>query len=134
MVTRHRVVYALVIAVTVVLGLGSRMKSLDLPHALDANGGDVLSATCIFFGVRLLRPQDRMRRVAVAAFLICVLIELQQLYQANWAVRLRDNRIIGTLLGHGFLWIDIVRYAVGVAFGVGVAVTLERRLASKGGH
>ena len=120
--------YGIVIAVTVVLGLTSRMKSLGFPHVIDANGGDVLSATCIFFGVRFWWTQRRLVSVAALAFLICALIEAQQLYQAPWAVRFRDDRIVGTFLGHGFLWIDLVRYAVGVLIGVGVARLLEKRL------
>ncbi len=115
------------IAMTVVLGLASRVDSLGLPHVVEVNGGDVLSATCIFFGVRFWWSKRRLIDVAGIAFVICALIEGQQLYQAPWAVRFRDDRIVGTFLGHGFLWIDLVRYAVGVVIGVGVALLVERR-------
>ena len=121
--------YGIAIALTVVLGLASRMHSLGLPVLVLSNGGDVLSATCIFFGVRWVWWRATLIRGAMIAYLICTLIECQQLFQAPWAVRFRENRIVGTLLGHGFLWIDLVRYFVGVVIGIAIAVAVDRRLA-----
>lgn len=72
-------------------------------------------------------PRSALLRVAIGSFLICVAIELQQIYQAPWAVRFRNNRVAGTFLGHGFLWVDLVRYAVGTVIGVGVAIVAEGR-------
>ena len=115
---RHRLTYAIGIAATIVLGLTSRMKSLGLPSLIFDHGGDVLSATCILFGVRFWWDRGPGWKIGALAFGICVAIETQQLYQAPWAVRVRNNRIAGTLLGHGFLWIDLLRYFVGVVLGM----------------
>ena len=121
----HRWVYGIAIAVTVALGLASRMKTLGWPAVFEVNAGDVLSATCIYFGVRFWWWRRRVVDVACLSFTICALIEIQQLYQAPWAVKVRNNRIVGTFLGHGFLWIDLVRYAIGVTVGVGIGVAIE---------
>ncbi len=119
--TPHRLRYGVAILITIVLGLASRVQSLPMPAIIRDNGGDVLSATCIFFGVCFWAERWPIVKSATVAFIICVLIELQQLYQADWAVRFRANRVVGTFLGHGFLWIDLFRYFVGVLIGFAIA-------------
>ena len=96
------------------------------PAIVRTYGGDVLSATCIFFGARFAIVRARISAVAAAAFVVCVLIELQQLIRARWLVRLRDDTPLGIVLGHGFLWSDIAAYAVGVALGAMIALPVER--------
>jgi hypothetical protein len=44
-------------------------------------------------------------------------VELSQLYHAPWIDGLRQIRLAALLLGHGFLWSDLVCYAVGVGVG-----------------
>lgn len=124
--TPHRLRYGVAILITIVLGLGSRMQSIPMPTIVRDNGGDVLSATCIFFGVCFWAARWSLTKSAVVALIICVLIEMQQLYQADWAVDFRANRVVGTILGHGFLWIDLVRYFVGVLIGLGIAAKVLR--------
>jgi Protein of unknown function (DUF2809) len=119
-------VYGGAIVINIVLGLASRDSRIAMPQIMRANGGDVASATCIFFGVRFWNQRSTVARCAAIAITICVLIELQQLYQAPWAIRVRTNRLVGTLLGHGFLWIDIARYIVGVVIGLALAFVIER--------
>jgi Protein of unknown function (DUF2809) len=126
--TPHRLRYGVAILITIVLGLGSRIQSLPMPTMVRDNGGDLLSATCIFFGLCFWAERWSLLKSAMVAFIICVLIELQQLYQADWAVRFRANRVVGTFLGHGFLWIDLFRYFVGVLIGVALAASWPLRV------
>lgn len=128
MLTKHRLRYGVAILITIVLGLASRVQSLPMPAIVRDHGGDAISATCIFFGVCFWAERWPLVKSATVAFIICVLIELQQLYQADWAVRFRDNRLVGTILGHGFLWVDIVRYFVGVLIGVALAASWPLRV------
>jgi Protein of unknown function (DUF2809) len=130
-VSTHRRRYLIVIALTVVAGLASRVQQIPWPGVVRTNGGDVLSATCIYFGVRFVAARRSLGHSAIVAFGICVAIEVQQLYQARWAVRLRDHWIVGTFLGHGFLWIDIVRYGFGVLLGVGISLLLRQQTAKQ---
>jgi hypothetical protein len=96
-----------------------------MPGLVRTYGGDVLSATCIFFGVRYVAHRRTLAQCAAIGFIICVLIELQQLYTGTWLVHLRDDTPLGILLGHGFLRSDIACYAVGTSIGVAISCTVE---------
>jgi Protein of unknown function (DUF2809) len=110
--------HAMLVAITIPLGLASRVDSFPMPDLVRRYGGDVLSAVCIFFGVRFWAHRRSVPSNAVVAYVICVLIELQQLIRWGPLRRLRDETLVGILLGHGFLLSDLACYAVGVAIGV----------------
>jgi Protein of unknown function (DUF2809) len=98
-----------------------------MPVFVRQYGGDTLSAVCIFWGVRWVLHRSRLVVCAGVAFLVCVLIELQQLIRWKWLVSLRNDTPMGILLGHGWLWTDIVCYAVGVGSASAVGLVVERR-------
>jgi hypothetical protein len=106
------------IAITVPLGLASRMRSVPMPGVVRDYGGDVLSATCIYFGMQFLMHRRPVWLAGVTAYIICVLIELQQLITWKPLLRLREDTPADILLGHGFLWSDLACYAFGVMLGV----------------
>jgi hypothetical protein len=54
---------------------------------------------------------------ALLSLLFCFMIEISQLYQAEWINDIRNTRLGGLILGQGFLWIDIVAYTAGVIIG-----------------
>ena len=119
----QRRVFGILIGLTIPLGLLSR-TSIPMPDIIREYGGDVLSATCICFGVAFVVVRRSTVQRCFLAYLICVLLELQQLLQWRWLVWAREETPLDILLGHGFLWSDIVSYAFGVVFGavVGSAV------------
>lgn len=59
--------------------------------------------------------------VFLISLLFCYFIEVSQLYQASWINNLRNTTIGGLILGHGFLWSDILAYT----FGVTIATIFE---------
>ena len=123
--TGKRWLYAVLILLIIPLGLATRWEQQYFPPLIDEYGGDVFAATCIFFGCRFLFPKWSLHKVAYLGYLLSVLDEVQQLYQAPWAVKFRDITVVGILLGHGFLWSDIVCYAVGTIIGWACANLLE---------
>ena len=129
MAIRKRWLYFILILITIPLGAGSR--EIILPGWLQTNAGDVLAATCIFFGVRFIAINKKLTSVAVVSYIICIAIETLQLYQAPWIVQLRSNYITGTLLGHGFLWSDWLWYAIGVVIGACIGFYLEKLFTKK---
>ena len=50
-------------------------------------------------------------------FAVALLVELSQLWKSEWLEDLRDNDLAALVLGRGFLWGDLVRYAVGAVLG-----------------
>lgn len=119
--TRSRFVYALLIPAVILLGLASRAQVVQphLPQFIAGYAGDTLWALTAFLGFGFLWPQLSTERVAALAFGFAVLIECSQLYDAPWLNALRHTRLGSLVLGFGFLWSDLVCYAVGVAFGAG---------------
>ena len=99
---RHRLHYLGLIFFTIIVGLFSRTKYLPFPDFLWV--GDLLYGLLIFFVVGFLNPERSKLSVGVSAFIFCCLIELSQLYQADWILLLRETKMGSLILGHTFLW------------------------------
>ena len=116
--TRNRLIYALIIFIVLVLGLGSRAYPEMIPDFIAKYAGDTLWALMAFLLIGFLFPSLSTLKVAAIALLFAFGIEFSQLYQAPWINELRSNRLVALVTGRGFLWSDLVCYSVGVATGV----------------
>ena len=123
---RRRVLYLGLLLATVVLGLATRKYPSAFPPLLARDGGDALWAGTVFWLVALLRPQLATGRVALAALAIAFGVECSQLYHAPWIDAVRASRLGALVLGQGFMWSDLVRYAAGVALVAGLDVWFTR--------
>ncbi len=119
-IRRPRWLIALLAVLTVPLGLLTR-ADLPLPTLVATYGGDMLYATLAFFLAALLLPRCPTWRLAALALGFCYAIEVSQLVHVSWLDALRETRPGRLVLGSGFLWSDLVCYAVGVLLGVLVA-------------
>jgi uncharacterized SAM-binding protein YcdF (DUF218 family) len=128
---RSRPLSALLIAVVIALGLSSRAKPAQsfLPSVISEYAGDTLYALLVFLGLGFLFPKLSTWRAAALAFGISVLIEGNQLYHAPWLDALRQTRLGGLVLGFGFLWSDLLCYAVGVTMGAVLERLFRRKKA-----
>ena len=116
---RARILLALSAVLTAACGLGLRHIRDPLPHVVWKEGGDLLSATLIYFLARILWPApERRARAALATVVFCFAVETLQLYQAPWILRIRATTLGGLCLGHGFHAADLVAYVLGVALGL----------------
>jgi hypothetical protein len=124
---RKRWLYFLLLLLTIPLGLYSRSEAPVFASLFGKYGGDVLYATAAFFAIRILCIRARLVVVGLWALLACFAVEFLQLYEGGWMVTIRNSRIGGLLLGHGFLWSDLICYAVGVILGFGIGYLSEQR-------
>ena len=124
---RSRKVYGLLIVVTGLLGLASRKFALALPTLVAAYAGDTLWALLVFWLLGFCCPHWPSRRVAGYALLFAVAIETSQLYHAPWLDALRRTTLGSLVLGHGFLWSDLLCYGVGIAAGLGCELMAARK-------
>ena len=115
---RHRLHYLGLIFFTIIVGLFSRTKYLPYPDFMWV--GDIFYGLLIFFIIGFLYPDRSKSGVGLAAFILCCMIELSQLYQADWIVLLRETKMGALVLGHTFLWSDLLAYGVGVLLGIGI--------------
>lgn len=123
---RDRKLYFLFIIITMVLGLMSRRVSF-LPYVIEVYSGDVLWALMIFFIVGFIFNEKDKRMVACTALGFSYFIELSQLYHSPWIDNLRNTTLGALILGHGFLWSDILCYTIGVALGLIIENFIKRK-------
>ncbi|MFC5651309.1 DUF2809 domain-containing protein [Paenibacillus solisilvae] len=115
-----RLLYLAALAVTVVLGLGSRKFPDSLPGFVASNAGDALWASMIYLGVRTVWMSSRRITAAGISLIFCFAIECSQLYQAEWINSIRNTLLGALVLGKGFLFVDLARYAAGIAIAFAV--------------
>ena len=106
---RLRIRYALLIIIVVALGLLSRRIPL-LPSIL----GDVLWAVMMFFIISFIMVTSRRLLAGCISLSICYLVELSQLYHEPWIDQIRASFLGALILGHGFLWSDMLAYTIGI--------------------
>ena len=114
--------------VLVALGLGSRRGGM--PDFVVLYAGDVLWGAFFFALGAFLVPSATSLRLWLGAVVVTELIEASQAWRAPWLVGLRATKVGGLLLGHEFLWSDVVCVAVGatVAF---IGDTIARQSAAR---
>lgn len=117
-----RIAYFSLICNTIVLGLISRKISF-LPLCI----GDMLWGVMIFFILAFIRPNRPNHHIAAASLAVCYLVEFSQLYQAPWINAIRQTIPGRLVLGHGFLWSDLIAYTVGIATVWGILKILARK-------
>jgi glycopeptide antibiotics resistance protein len=118
---KRRIVHSILFLAIIPVGLATR-KLPQLFHPLIAEyGGDALWAAMFVFLFRAVWPKPRLWRIALGTYLFAVSIEISQLYQASWIDQIRGTFFGRMLLGHGFLWSDLLCYLLGVIFGYLVA-------------
>lgn len=114
---RNRYLYTLWIVLTLAAGLASRRYAAYLPHWVYLYMGDALWALLVFWVIAWCCKQKSTIWVTVAALLFAYSIEVSQLYQAPWLNAIRDTTLGSLVLGHGFLYTDLVMYTLGIGFG-----------------
>lgn len=107
MLKNARLFYLLVTILVVAIGIVSR-KINGIPLFF----GDVLYAMMVYFGCRLLFINTNYK--IILPLLFCYFIELQQLCQVSWLLKIRQTTLGHYALGQGFLWTDILCYTVGI--------------------
>lgn len=115
---RNRLLYSFMIIVVIFLGICSKKMSNFMPEFLNSYLGDVLWALMIFIGFALIFCTMERKKVALLGMLFCCLVELSQLYHANWIDRIRETKLGGLVLGYTFSWMDFLAYAIGIVTGL----------------
>ena len=124
---QKRIVYSIVIVITIATGLFVRLKKQWFPDIVNLYLGDILYAFMMYYIVSFIAMYKAIKIKAIAALLICFAIELFQLYQAEWINVIRQTLPGRLILGSGFLWSDLLAYCIGVT----AAFIFEKFMLSK---
>ena len=126
--SRHQTGWTIVLlAVTVALGLASRLYRGDLPFVIAEYAGDTLWATAVFFMVRLLWPAASGLALAAVTLAIAFSVEFSQLAHPAWLDAFRQQPGVALVLGYGFVPTDLACYTAGVV--LAWAIDTLRRVA-----
>lgn len=91
-----------------------------------AYGGDVIWAGMFLFLLRIFFMTIQLYKLALICYGFGVADELLQLYHAPWIESIRQTRIGGLVLGFGFLWSDMLCYAIGTLIAYALISFIER--------
>jgi hypothetical protein len=113
------------------LALATRSHSQWFCHLVATYGGDTIWAAMFLFFLRIFFGTITLWKLALINFFLGASDEVLQLYQAPWIQAIRHTRIGGLLLGFGFLWSDIVCYAIGTLIAFVIILLIEKILPNK---
>lgn len=105
--------YGIIVLITIVAGLLSRKFMFIFPKSIAPYIGDAIWASMIYFIIRTVIPNLKIINVAFIAIIVSYSIEISQLYQADWINNIRNTTLGGLVLGHGFLYEDLIAYLIG---------------------
>ncbi|RWX48840.1 hypothetical protein VT99_10516 [Candidatus Electrothrix marina] len=118
-VQRNLLVYIPIIAIIIALGLPARLVPQYLPSWYVTYAGDFLWAMLVFFLYALLFRLPTKFSFCIA-LITAYLIEISQLFHPAWLDALRSIRLLGFILGFGFLWSDLIAYTLGISLAAGI--------------
>lgn len=121
--------FALLLAITIVLGLASRAVRVGW-SVWDKSLGDVLYTVAAYLVLAIALPRARPVSLAAAAFGFSLAIELFQITGIPWALG-RDRAWVRLLLGTTFAWHDVACYALGA---VAIAIIAARVVPARMGE
>ncbi|MFC3748615.1 DUF2809 domain-containing protein [Paenibacillus sp. GCM10012306] len=124
---RTKIIYLSAVLLVIVLGLGSRAFAEQLPPFVSRHFGDALWGSMVYLGFRMLWTRRQLLFSFWLSLLFSYGIEFSQLYQADWINNIRATVLGGLVLGKGFLWIDLLRYTIGIT----VVFVLDRAISQR---
>jgi len=110
---KRKIVYAVLFVFCTWLALATRSHKTWFPNIVVVYGGDVIWAGMFLFFVRIFFTKTPLWKLALINYGLGVIDELSQLNQSPFMLYLRSFTVGRLMLGVGFLWSDIVCYAIG---------------------
>lgn len=128
--TGIRLVAFIGLVLAAAFGLASRQPPLVGWPVVGAYGGDAAWAMAAYAGWRIVRPASSIATIAGLALLTAFSVEFSQLLRVEWLDSMRSTRLGALLLGRGFLWSDLLAYAIGT----GIASSIDTALRQAATH
>ena len=124
---KRRMIYSVLFLVTIPIGLATRKKPEWFYEPIAKYGGDILWTSLFFFLFRIIFPTKKLVTILCYTYALAVSIEISQLYHANWIDDIRRTFLGKMILGFGFLWSDLICYAIGALLGWVLATLIEKK-------
>jgi Protein of unknown function (DUF2809) len=113
-----RTAYFLLTLAMLALGLFVRIVLWQyLPYSINVWIGDFIWAIMLYFACATVFTNQSIKWRICVMIAFCITIECSQMWHTDWLDAFRNTTFGGLLLGHGFLWSDIVADIAGILFG-----------------
>jgi hypothetical protein len=123
---RGRKVYLGLAIGTIVLGLIVLLGGRALPLAVRDILGDALWASMLVWWISVAAPRMPLRTRGLAAFAVCVAVEMSQQYRTPALDAIRRTLPGHLVLGSGYDPRDFLAYAAGVLAAIVIARRIDR--------
>lgn len=114
---KKRLRYLVITIFIMIMGMLSRKYMNIFPKVIAPFVGDMSWAMMVYFGLRFLIPKLKLVKTLTLAIIFSFSIETSQLCQADWINNIRATTLGGLVLGHGFLFEDLISYSLGIVIG-----------------
>ena len=125
--TLLRIIYCGIFIFLTWLALATRSHHQWFHPLIVAYGGDVIWAGMFLFFLRMFFLHTTLWKLALINYALGAADEFSQLYRAPWANTIRATTIGRLMFGVGFLWSDILCYAIGTLLAFVIIWLVERR-------
>ena len=102
---------------SIALGLLSRSSIVDFPEFLRTYSGDTIWGMMVFFMFRTLFPKAHTKQIILYSVLFSFSIEFSQTFHPEWLDSIRSIKLFALILGHDFIWSDLLCYSTGILVG-----------------
>ena len=123
---RQKIIYLTLFIFCTWLALATRSHHEWFPHLVVVYGGDIIWAGMFVFFLRIFFTKPPLWKLALINYALGVVDEVSQLNQSPFMLYLRSFTLGRLMLGVGFLWSDIVCYAIGTILGFCIAWLIEK--------
>ncbi len=128
---KRRLVYLILFCFCTWLALATRNHKAWFCPIIVTYGGDVIWAGMFVFFLRMFFVKTPLWKLALINYILGVLDECSQLITVPWFVAIRQTKLGKLMLGVGFVWSDLVCYAIGTCIAWAIAVVIDKYTAGK---
>jgi Protein of unknown function (DUF2809) len=121
-----RITYLLLFIFCTWLALATRSHHEWFHPLIVEYGGDIIWSGMFVFFLRICFVNTALWKLALINYILGVLDEFSQLSHAGWIVAARHTYLGRLLLGVGFLWSDLLCYAIGTLIAWGIALLVDK--------
>jgi len=121
-----RILYLILVGFCVWLALATRRHPDWFPRLVVTYGGDMIWSGMFLIFLRVFCSKIPVWKLTLLNYTLGVLAELSQLNQSGLMVAIRSTSLGRLLFGVGFLWSDLVCYAVGTFLAWCLISAIER--------
>jgi len=122
---RLRITYFLLFIFCTWLALATRSHHQWFHPLIVQYGGDIIWSGMFVFFLRIFFVRTPLWKLALFNYVLGVADEFSQLSNAGWMVAIRQTYLGRLLFRVGFLWSDLICYAIGTLIAWGISLWVD---------